>query len=172
MMRIRPITEADIDAVAVIHVRTWQQAYAGIVPAEHLDAMDPAVSAQRRRAWEIRPDQHNLVADEDGRIVGFVSFGPYRRDDDSYDESMGELYAIYVSPDHWGKGIGRELLNAAKAGLAEAGFPGMRLWVLEENHGARRFYERMDLEPDGTTQYYTPGNTSAQLPELRYATSL
>jgi GNAT superfamily N-acetyltransferase len=172
MMRIRPITEADIDAVAAVHVRTWRIAYAGIVPAEHLAAMDPAVSAEQRRTRRVRPDQHTLVADEDGRIAGFASFGPYRREDESYDENMGELYAIYVSPDHWGKGIGRDLLKAAKDGLAEAGFPAMRLWVLAENHGARRFYERMDLELDGVTQFYTPRGTTAQLPELRYATPL
>jgi ribosomal protein S18 acetylase RimI-like enzyme len=107
------------------------------------------------------------VAESDGRVVGFVAFGP-DRDEDGH----GELYAIYVLPEHWGGGSGRELLTAAKEGLTEAGYPDMRLWVLAENTSARRFYERMGLTPDGTTQTWTPRGTTAELPELRYATPL
>src|SRR5690348_11311658 len=42
-------------------------------------------------------------------------------------------------------GIGRQLIEAARAGLKEAGFPDMRLWVLTGNTRARRFYERAGL---------------------------
>jgi GNAT superfamily N-acetyltransferase len=167
MLEIRPITEADIDAVAEVHVRTWQAGYAGIVPAEHLAGMDPARNAEHRRAREPRPGQHTLVADVDGTIVGFVAFGP-----DRSDPRRGELYAIYVHPDHWGEGAGRRLIEAARTGLADAGFADMRLWVLADNARARRFYERAGLAPDGATDYYTPGTTEVQLPEVRYATAL
>jgi GNAT superfamily N-acetyltransferase len=172
MAVIRPITEADTDAVATVHVRTWQVGYAGIVPDEHLARLDPVTNAARRRNQPARPDQHTLVADEDGRIAGFVSFGPYRREDQSLDAAIGELYAIYVAPEAWGRGIGRLLLDACRKGLAADGFPGMRLWVLAENVRARRFYERMGLAPDGATQYYTPRGIEARLPELRYASAL
>jgi GNAT superfamily N-acetyltransferase len=173
MLEIRPITDADIDAVAQVHVRTWQVGYAGIVPAEHLAALDPARFAERRRNLGPKPDQHTLVADQDGTVIGFAAFGPYRLDDDrGFDPRMGELYAIYVDPDHWGDGAGRRLIEAAKAALAEAGYPGMRLWVLAANDRARRFYERAGLAPDGTTDFYTPGTTGVRLPEVRYAMRL
>ena len=168
MRTIRPITESDIDAVATIHVRTWQHAYQGIIPDDHLASLDPAVNAERRRTQPAPAGSTTLVADEGGRIVGFVSFGPYR-DDDS---GAGELYAIYVAPDQQGNGAGRDLLAAAKGGLAALGFPAMRLWVLTDNHPSRRFYERMGLTPDGVTQTYTPRGTTVELPETRYATPL
>ncbi|MGX6602629.1 N-acetyltransferase family protein [Micromonosporaceae bacterium Da 78-11] len=173
MLEIRPITDADVDAVAEVHVRTWQAGYAGIVPAEHLAALEPAAFAERRRQHRPRAGEHTLVADVDGTVVGFVAFGPYRlAHDEGLDSRMGELYAIYVHPDHWGEGAGRRLIEAAKAGLADAGFPDMRLWVLADNDRARRFYERAGLTPDGAIDYYTPGSTGVRLPEMRYATAL
>jgi hypothetical protein len=50
MTDIRPLTDADIDPVAALHVRTWQAGYAGIIPADFLAALDPAVFAERRRS--------------------------------------------------------------------------------------------------------------------------
>lgn len=169
MAVIRPLTDADIDAVADVHVRSWQVGYAGIVPAEHLAGLDPATNAERRRSRTVRPGQHTLVADDDGRIAGFVSFGPAVGTDDDLDRSAGRLYAVYVAPEDWGRGIGAQLFRAAQAGLAAAGYLTMRLWVLTENSRARRFYERMGLVADGATDTYTPPGNTAELPELRYS---
>jgi ribosomal protein S18 acetylase RimI-like enzyme len=167
MTRIRPLAAADIDQVAALHVRTWQVGYAGIVPEDYLAALDPAARAEGWRAQLKAPGVVTLVAATD-RIVGFATYGPFREDDDG----AGELYAIYVSPDHWGHGVGRELLTAAKKGLTEAGYPSMRLWVLTDNTNARRFYERMGLTADGVAQTWTPRGTAVELPELRYSTPL
>jgi GNAT superfamily N-acetyltransferase len=166
MVEIRELTEADIDAVAAVHVRTWQAGYAGIVPAEILDALDPARFAARRRAQVVPPGGHTVVADQDGTIVGFASFGPDRGED-----GIGELYAIYVDPDRWGDGVGHRLFAAVCDGLTGT-FARMRLWVLEENHRARRFYERAGMAPDGARDFYTPPGGDAGLPEIRYAMRL
>jgi hypothetical protein len=34
-------------------------------------------------------------------------------------------------------------MHAAADAMAQAGFPNIMLWVLADNHGARRFYERI-----------------------------
>ncbi|WP_433296833.1 N-acetyltransferase family protein [Actinoplanes sp. CA-030573] len=172
MTHIRPITDADIDEVAALHVRAWRVGYAGIMPAEHLEGLDPARRAEAMRTRPPIPGSRTLVAVNESHISGFVRFGPYRREEGGIDESTGELYAIYVDPGDWGHGTGRDLLAAARQGLTEAGFPDMRLWVLTENHGARRFYEQMGLAPDGATQTYTPPGATAELPEMRYAVAL
>jgi len=44
--------------------------------------------------------------------------------------------------------------------------------VLEDNHRARRFYERAGMAPDGDRDVYTPAGGSTALPEVRYAASL
>lgn len=167
MLVIRPINEADFEAVAAVNVRAWQTGYAGIVPQDFLDSLDPAVFVQRRRTQVARPGVQTLVADEDGRIVGHTTVGPDRDED-----GPGELWSIYVDPGDWGNGAGRALLTAAKNELAAAGFTEMRLWVLAANTNGRRFYERMGLRPDGATQYFTPRGTDVELPELRYTTPL
>ncbi|WP_250001672.1 GNAT family N-acetyltransferase [Actinoplanes sp. M2I2] len=171
MAQIRPITEADYRPVADIHVHTWQVAYAGIVPDEFLARLDPADFVARRRTRPLPDGAQTLVAEEDGRIAGFVAFGPYRLED-GVDPGAGELYSVYLHPGHWGRGTGRQLLEAARAGLTAAGFPDMRLWVLTGNTRARRFYERAGLKPDGVDQTWTPRGTTLELPELRYAVAL
>jgi ribosomal protein S18 acetylase RimI-like enzyme len=173
MLQIRPLAESDVDAVAEVHVRTWRCAYAGIVPAPVLAALDPAVFAERRRTRPAPPGAVTLVAEDDGTVVGFVSYGPYRRDQGAqYDPAAGELYAVYVDPACQGTGAGRRLVTAAREGLRAAGYPEMRLWVLAENHAARGFYEHLGLAPDGEQQRYTPRGSTAELPELRYAARL
>jgi ribosomal protein S18 acetylase RimI-like enzyme len=63
-MRIRAMTEADVDAVAAIRVTGWQTAYRGIVPQSFLDAMDAAEDAAQRRQFLARSAGrvHNFVA--------------------------------------------------------------------------------------------------------------
>ena len=173
MIEIRELRDSDIDALAEVHVRTWQSAYAGIVPAEVLAALDPVAWAARRRTRTPPPGARTLVADDDGAVIGFATFGPGRlKNHSGVDDQTGELYAIYVDPTRQRDGAGRLLLTAARKQLTEAGFPVMWLWVFEENHPARRFYERMGLAPDGEQQFYTPPGSTVELPEIRYAVRL
>ena len=173
MVVIRPLTDADVDAVAAVHVRAWQSGYAGILAAGYLAALDPAGFARHRRERTPPPGARTLVAVDEDVVVGFASFGPYRVDSsDGHNPAIGELYAIYVDPDHWRAGTGRKLLAAARAGLTEAGYPLMRLWVLEDNHRGRRFYGKAGLMPDGARQFFTPRGSTVQLPEVRYSVRL
>jgi GNAT superfamily N-acetyltransferase len=172
MVEIRPIAEDEIDEVARVHVRSWQSGYAGIVPDEFLASLDPEEFAARRRYTTAPPGGGAVCATDGGRIVGHAAFGPYRPERDTLDESVGELYSIYVDPDQWGTGTGHRLFAAARERLVAAGFPGMRLWVLEENHRARRFYERQGMRPDGERDVWVPRGYRVELPEVRYAAAL
>ncbi|MEV8506589.1 GNAT family N-acetyltransferase [Actinoplanes sp. NPDC051475] len=160
MFEIRPQTDADIDEVAALHLRTWQVAYAGIVPADYLAGLKHEDFAARRKYGT------TLLAVGDGAVAGFVSVGP-----GTEGEGHGQLYALYVAPERWNIGAGRALVEAAEKQLAGA-YPDMRLWVLEENHRARRFYERAGLRPDGERYLWRPHGTSVDLPEVRYAKPL
>jgi GNAT superfamily N-acetyltransferase len=174
MPEIRPLAEADIDPVAELHVRAWRAGYAGIVPAAVLDALDPAAFAAARRDRPVPPGALTLVAVEDSTIVGFASHGPYRvqQRPEEFDPEAAELYAVYVDPDRWGAGTGRALLAEVTRALRVVGCPELRLWVFEANDRARRFYERAGMAPDGTRHTYTPGGSTAELPEIRYAVRL
>ena len=151
------------------HLRTWQVAYRGQLPDDFLDALSSTID-RRTEFWarSIREApahrQHQLVATDGEGIVGFVTFGP--RDDEPGDQGTGELYAIYVDPDHWGGGYGRALFAAAERGLHDAGFSEAILWVLETNERARRFYEIAGWRPDGGQK--TEHRGDVELREVRY----
>ena len=142
MIRIRAATVADARGIAEVHVASWRESYAGIVPDEYLAAL--AVE-ERERRWVSGlddPDNPSFVyvaEDESRRIVGFASGGPRHDGDAVY---AGELYAIYLLRVWQGQGVGRRLVAAVARTLAERDMRSMLLWVFAENP-ARRFYEAL-----------------------------
>lgn len=157
---IRPGTPEDADAVARVHVETWQAAYAHALPRDQLDSLSVTERAELHRH---RPP--TFVADVDGEIVGFVSVGASRDAG-----SDGELYAIYVHPTHWGTGVGRALIGAGEQQLVQLGHPDAVLWVLDDNPRARRFYELAGWSTDGAARNINV--FGFEVPEVRYAKRL
>jgi ribosomal protein S18 acetylase RimI-like enzyme len=155
---IRPGTPEDAEAVARVHIETWQAAYAHVFPREDLESLSGERAARRAELHRRSPP---IVAEENGQIVGFVSVGP--GNDPGTD---GELYAIYVHPDHWGAGFGRELISAGEDRLRELGHTHAILWVLEDNPRARRFYELAGWKADGTARPIEI--FGVDVPEVRY----
>jgi GNAT superfamily N-acetyltransferase len=84
-----------------------------------------------------------MVAVEEGLIHGFATTAPSREPDLP---DHGELCALYVDPEQWGRGFGMALVSAARARLFELGFRNAVLWVLAGNVRAERFY-RIDEYP-------------------------
>jgi ribosomal protein S18 acetylase RimI-like enzyme len=142
-MPIRDATLADVPAIARVHVDSWRVTYRGLMPDDLLAGLS---YKDRERQWTAaitRADTGRgclVVADEgeDG-IVGFASGGQCRGDW-GYD---GELYAIYLSAAHQGRGLGKALHLAVAERLAAQGRTSMLTWVLDTNAGARGFYEAL-----------------------------
>lgn len=167
---VREMTADDCEAVAAVRVRGWQHAYAGLMPQSHLDAMSVAKDAARRRELLARGGGKvtNVVAEIAGAVVGWGCMGPSR--DEGATAEQGELYAIYVLPEHLSKGVGRALMAELTWRAEAEGFRSIRLWVLKGNERARRFYEIAGFLPDGTEELYHVDGT--QVPEVRYARRL
>ena len=53
-----------------------------------------------------------------------------------------ELYALYVHPDYFRRGIGTQLAQTVARRLVQDGMPSMLVWVLAQNP-ARKFYESL-----------------------------
>jgi ribosomal protein S18 acetylase RimI-like enzyme len=170
MTTVRPERPEDADALADLHVRAWQRAYAGVFPGELLASLDVAARAARRREVLALPGYPftSFVAEAGGRIAGFVTFGPYRIDQDAsrLDPAYGEILGIYVDPDRWSTGVGSALILAALEQLTQ---PEVRLWVLEKNEQAHRFYRKHGLSPDGTSALFRPRDSELAFPEIRFS---
>lgn len=74
-----------------------------------------------------------FVAEEAGVITGYLSMS-----------NDGFVPALYLRPGGRGKGVGKMLLDAAKAAHPE----GLELTVFERNTDALRFYEREGFHED------------------------
>jgi putative acetyltransferase len=64
----------------------------------------------------------------------------------------GWLEGFYVVPKRWGTGLADELHGAALDAMRSLGSASCRLWVLEDNMRARRFYERRGWRENGDTR--------------------
>lgn len=168
-MPVRPARSEDLPRIADIHVRSWQAAYAGLIPQHYLDSLDPA---RRLDGWAAAAGQtagpHGalLVAvGDDDQAVGFAHVRECR-DPDQRDPAAGEVWAIYLEPGAWGQAIGQELMAAAVTRLAELGYRQASLWALDGNARARRFYQAAGFRPDGAVKI--DGERGFTLREIRY----
>lgn len=146
MVTVRPATASDADAIGRVQVETWRAAYTGLMPDEAVARFDVE---ERQQMWREglarprRPGSAVFVADLDGAVVGFVSVGAW----EAGEEGVGELFAIYVSPAYWSTGAGRALMERAEVSMHESGFSEGRLWVIEGNERAERFYRAAGWSP-------------------------
>ena len=147
-MLLRPAEPADAMGVARVHVRAWQVGYRKLLPDEYLDGLKPEDRAQRYTFAGTDPRQPmtTVAVDDAGTIRGFVTTCA-ARDEDA--PGHGELAAIHVDPDCWGRGVGQALLASARAHLLDSGFRRAVLWVLVGNVRAERIYVRDGWAPDG-----------------------
>jgi len=163
---VRAAREEDLLGAAEARVASWHAAFTGLVPQDFLDAMDPAAIAA---SWSnsIAAGRSRLyVASIGDQIVGYAGVGPER--DPEAPPGTGELYALFVHPDHWGSGAARALTDAAVADVRGQCCTAVWLWVLEANTRARRFYARYGFTETADRTYSSLNN----LPEIRLSLAL
>lgn len=165
---IRQATYQDAEAIATVHVISWQAAYQGIMPEQFLKEL--SVEA-RAATWQKSLTTGKLsvsVAYIGETIAGWIAFGACR--DVDKDASWAEVEALYVSPEFWRHGIGERLSDSARQLLRAAGYSNVALWVLSENRRATAFYEGIGFARDDASKVIQIGGVS--LTEIRYCCSL
>jgi ribosomal protein S18 acetylase RimI-like enzyme len=164
VMMAERATASDSSAIADVHVRAWQAAYRDILPQQYLDGL----SAEEREGMWRRSMQEGanvLVLRSDSGISGFIAYGSSR--EQAASSAEGEIWALYVDPKMWSRGVGRSLMRAAREELAAKRLKTAALWVLEENERAIRFYEALGLaRAPGSRREYEIGG--AVKTEVRY----
>jgi ribosomal protein S18 acetylase RimI-like enzyme len=161
--RLRSAIPSDAAALGALHVASWRETYAGILPNEMLASLSVDARAAMWAGILGDPEAHAgaavYVAEDRQRLVGFGSCARQR------DEALtglgfsGEIGAIYVLRSHQHLGIGRSIMRLLAQALLDADCRAATLWVLRENLVARSFYEdlggtvvgeKKDEGPDAT----------------------
>jgi ribosomal protein S18 acetylase RimI-like enzyme len=91
----------------------------------------------------------NIAGPIHDKILGFATTRPSQESDLPH---HGELTALYVDPDSWGRGIGVALVSAARAHLVSLSLRHAYLFTLVDNLRAQRFYKSDQWTPDGLTR--------------------
>jgi len=121
-MGIRRAGPGDARALAVLRVRTWQEAYPGQIAQAYLDGLDDHVEEQAER-WRITlettppPDLYVAVGQPADGLAGWILVSAERAEPTS--AVVGEVQAIYTRQMEWGSRQGCVADGASK--VAEFG---------------------------------------------------
>ena len=136
LIDIRKAEPRDAAAIAEVHARAWEGAYAGLIPHRALSRM----IGRRGTGWwrdAIGRAALVLVVEVGGKVQGYATLGRNRARELAPE---GEIYELYLAPECQGIGLGRRLFEAARARLRDNGLKGLVVWAMEENQGALDFY--------------------------------
>lgn len=136
---VRPFAESDTDELLDV----WERASR---VAHHF--LDPEFFSVERQEIQQRwlPMAETVVVEQDHQIIGFLSL------------IGNEVGAIFVDPDHQGRGVGRSLMDWARQAR-----PWLELDVFEENAIGRRFYEAYGFQEIGRHTNEATGHTEIRL---------
>lgn len=161
---LRTATAEDAEAIARVHAESWRAAVGrGAALPRGITAAD----------WKARLEEmpgSTLLLEVGDDLLGFASAGQ-SEDPDAKPKSTAELFALYVSPEMWGRGAGRQLWFAVRRRLQEEGFTEVTLWVMEANFRARALYERFGFAHENAMEREVEFG-SERLREVRYRLAL
>jgi len=132
-LKIRKATRVDLPGIASLHIQSWRNAYAEVLPKEFLD--DP-IEREFTRYWhniDIGDEDVVMVAEDDD-LLGFIAVWcrptPY-------------IDNLHVKPSLYSQGVGSTLLISTAEELLARGHKTAFLWVFKSNQKAVRFYEQL-----------------------------
>ena len=146
-------TSEEIEGKSLVHWQTWREAYDDLLPADFQETM----TLEKCRFFSQKYPENTLIAMDGKKVVGFISYGNYR------DETIqaGEIIALYVLKDYYGKGVSKQLMHAAFVALDQ--FSEIYLWVLKDNKRAIAFYQKMGFTFDDQEQILKLGKPVKEL---------
>ena len=146
-------TPEEIEGKSLVHWQTWREAYDDLLPANYQETM----TLEKCRFFSQKYPENTLIAMDGKKVVGFISYGNFR------DEAIqaGEIIALYVLKDYYGKGVSKQLMHAAVAVLDH--FSDIYLWVLKDNKRAIAFYKKMGFTFDGQEKILELGKPVKEL---------
>lgn len=141
-VRIRPVTELDLDSIVRIDER--------ISGAYRPDIWERRVIYYLRRD----PDA-SQVAEVAGKVVGFM-LGEVRSGEFGIEEPAGWVERFGIHPDHRGRDLGRAMFDAMRRHFAEQGAATIRTLADMNDPGVAGFLAALGFTPSRMQALETP----------------
>ncbi|WP_203908398.1 GNAT family N-acetyltransferase [Rhizocola hellebori] len=127
-------------------LRVWQRANTarGKTPTE------PRIARVREKLAD--PEALIMVARKENAVVAMALAEPGWEAAD-----LCHLSMLFVDPDRWGTGIGRQLLDAVVEAAALQGRPRVQVWTGSANHRAKNLYLSAGFAPTGEVKRLAEG---------------
>jgi ribosomal protein S18 acetylase RimI-like enzyme len=142
----RPLVE-DAEALARLHVRCWQETYAGIMDAAYLASLSVEDRVGRWRKNAEEPAGRYLIAVDGDVLVGFAGAAGAEKGLEAFGD--GQVHMIYVAASHFRRGIGTVLFSDGLQYLKDFGKRRAFVCVVTGNDRAVAFYKAMGGELAG-----------------------
>ncbi|NQT89001.1 GNAT family N-acetyltransferase [bacterium] len=147
-MKIRQATLHDVPAIQRLY-QDLDKHHADLLPGVFRSLTEDARPGSLVRDWIEDTEADYLVAEEEGRVIGFLSiraaahprYPMYRRHDFAMIENA------VVEESLRGGGIGTRLFNAAIAWTRKRGLDYIQTTVWSANQGTKEFYCRRGFRP-------------------------
>jgi ribosomal protein S18 acetylase RimI-like enzyme len=143
MIEYRDATPADGPELDAMAQASWLETFGAYASAQ--DIADYFAENYGPEGALIRelddPERRTHVAIDAGRIVGYAKLIPPWLPD--AEPGALQLSQIYVASSHHGRGVAGKLMDWTIATARAAGAQSLLLTVWENNHRARRFYDRL-----------------------------
>lgn len=155
---IRSATEADIPATLEIYNDAILNTTASYDYEPH--------TLEMRQQWYRSKVEQGLpifVADWDGRVVGFSSFGPFRAW--AAYKHTAEL-SIYVAPGCRGQGIGKKLMSPLIAAARQQGMHTLVAGIDATNEASLRLHQRFGFKE--VAHFYQVGYKFGRWLDLKF----
>ena len=139
---VRQAQLSDAERICEIIIYGWRAAYIDFLGEEALYKDMSVVKRYKSLCSTLESDHGFYVYEENGIVKGFMRLEQCLEQGLEESSRAMELVAIYVEPYFKGHGIGSKLIQEAEKIAASQSQSEVRLWVLENNHSSRKFYEK------------------------------
>lgn len=157
---LRTGTPDDAATISALAIQVFLDTYApdGVRP----DLAREALREYAAEAFDARlrePQRRFVMAERGTGLLGFAELTLANQAAPAGEAAGAELVRLYVQPAAQGTGLGRQLIRAAEALVAEAGLGGLWLTAWDGNRRALAFYAREGYADIGATSYSFEGNS-------------
>jgi GNAT superfamily N-acetyltransferase len=142
---VRRVRPGDADLIKTVRLRSLRTDPSSFASTFATEAAFPATDWADWASGDAEGDaMATILALHGDEAIGIVA--AYR---DEQDGSLYHVIAMWVAPEHRGRGLGRKLLSSIESWIADAGGSTVQLDVADTAKEAASLYESSGYAPDG-----------------------